>query len=261
LSEPAVEIRSIGGLRTGTCVTGDGRPVLALHGWAGSVKSFWPVAERLAPQGYQVHLIDLPGFGQSDLPSQVWGVEDYMRFVVAYLDDRGLDRTAILGHSFGGRIGLVLAAEHPDRVRKMVLADAAGLRRPLSLNQQARNLFARIARQALTALRLETLRTRLQDSYNRRYASEDYLNAGPLRETFLRVIEQDLTSYAERIQTPTVLIWGSQDTDTPLWQGRRLEQLIPDAGLIVFEGAGHFSYLDRLHDFVRIVDHFLADGS
>jgi pimeloyl-ACP methyl ester carboxylesterase len=261
LSEPAVEVRSIGGLRTGTCVIGDGRPVLALHGWAGSVKSFWPVAERLAPRGYQVHLIDLPGFGQSDLPPQVWGVEDYMRFVVAYLDDRRLDRVAILGHSFGGRIGLVLAAEHPDRAKKMVLADAAGLRRPLSLSQQVRNFFARTARQTLTVLRLETLRTRLQDSYNRRYASEDYLNAGPLRETFLRVIEQDLTPYAKRIQTPTVLVWGSQDTDTPLWQGRRLEQLIPDAGLIVFEGAGHFSYLDRLHDFVRIVDHFLSDGS
>ncbi len=91
-------------------------------------KSFWPVAERLAPLGYQVHLIDLPGFGQSDLPPQVWGVEDYQRFVVAYLDDRHLDRVAVLGHSFGGRIGLVLAAEHPERVSKMVLADAAGLR-------------------------------------------------------------------------------------------------------------------------------------
>lgn len=253
-------VRTISGLRTGTCITGDGQPVLALHGWAGSVKSFWPVAERLAPQGYQVHLIDLPGFGQSDLPPQVWGVEDYMRFVVAYLDDCQLSRVAVLGHSFGGRIGLVLAAEHPARISKMVLADAAGLRPSLSLSQRTRNLLARTTRQTLNGLKLETLRARLQDSYNRRYASEDYLSAGPLRDTFLRVIEQDLTPYAKRIQTPTVLVWGSQDTETPLWQGRRLEQLIPDAGLIVFEGAGHFSYLDRLHDFVRIVDHFFGDG-
>jgi pimeloyl-ACP methyl ester carboxylesterase len=261
LSEPTVEIRIIGGLRTGTCVVGEGQPVLALHGWAGSIKSFWTVAERLAPQGYQVHLIDLPGFGQSSLPPQVWGVEDYMHFVVAYLDDCRLDRLAVLGHSFGGRVGLVLAAEHPDRVSKMVLADAAGLRTPLSLRKQARNFFARAIRQTLNAVGLDALRARLQDNYNRRYASEDYLNAGPLRETFLRVIGQDLTSYAARIKAPTVLIWGSQDTDTPLWQGRRLEQLIPDAGLIVFEGAGHFSYLERLHDFVRIVDHFFSDGS
>lgn len=260
MSEPAVEIRSIDGLRTGSCVVGDGRPVVALHGWSGSVKSFWPVAERLAPLGYTVHLIDLPGFGQSDLPPQVWGVEDYQRFVLAYLDDRQIERAGILGHSFGGRVGLMLAAEHPERVTRMVLADAAGLRTSLSLRQRARNLMARTARQALNSLGMEGLRTRLQDGYNRRYASEDYLNAGPLRETFLRVIEQDLSAHAARVKAPTVLIWGSQDKDTPLWQGRRLEELIPDAGLIVFEGAGHFSYLERLHDFIRIVDHFFSDG-
>ncbi len=259
MSEPAVEFRTIDGLRTGSCVTGEGRPVLALHGWSGSVKSFWPVAERLAPLGYEVHLIDLPGFGQSDLPPQVWGVEDYQRFVVAYLDDRLIDCAAILGHSFGGRVGLVLAAEHPERVTKMVLADAAGLRTSLGLRQQTRNFFARTLRQTLNILGMENLRARWQNGYNRRYASEDFLNAGPLRETFVRVIEQDLSTYAQRVKAPTVLVWGSLDKDTPLWQGRRLEQLIPDAGLIVFEGAGHFSYLERLNDFVRIVDHFLSD--
>jgi pimeloyl-ACP methyl ester carboxylesterase len=260
VSEPAVEIRTIDGLRTGSCVIGDGRPVVALHGWSGSVKSFWPVAERLAPLGYMVHLIDLPGFGQSDLPPQVWGVEDYQRFVLAYLDDRQIERAGILGHSFGGRVGLILAAEHPERVTKMVLADAAGLRTSPSFRQQTRNLMARTLRQALNTLGMEGLRARLQDRYNQRYASEDYLNAGPLRETFVRVIEQDLSHYAARVKAPTVLIWGSLDKDTPLWQGRRLEELIPDAGLIIFEGAGHFSYLERLHDFIRIVDHFFSDG-
>jgi pimeloyl-ACP methyl ester carboxylesterase len=105
---------------------------------------------------------------------------------------------------------------------------------------------------------LKTLRTRLQERYNQRYASDDYLNAGPLRDTFVRVINEDLTDCARRVQAPTVLIWGDQDDDTPLWHGRRLEELIPDAGLIVFEGAGHFAYLERLSDFVRIVDHFLS---
>jgi pimeloyl-ACP methyl ester carboxylesterase len=100
-----VTLRAIAGLRTGTCVIGDGPPVLALHGWGGSVKSFWPVAERLSPHGYQVHLLDLPGFGQSDLPPDVWGVADYMRFVVAYLDDAGLDRVALLGHCSAGGSG------------------------------------------------------------------------------------------------------------------------------------------------------------
>ncbi len=258
MSEPAIVHRSINGLQTGTCVHGEGQPVLALHGWGATLNSFWPVAERLGSLGYQVHMLDLPGFGQTDLPPRPWGVADYVRFVVAYLDALDLKRVAVLGHSFGGRIALMLAAEHPERVSKMVLADSAGLRAPLSIKHHLRNWLARSARKTLDVLRLHAWRDRLQTSYNRRYASEDYLTAGPLRETFVRVIQEDLASYAERVSAPTVLIWGDQDKDTPLWQGRRLEQLIPDAGLVVFQGAGHFSYLERLNDYIRIVDHFLT---
>ena len=261
MSEPAVVARTIAGLRTGTCVTGSGTPVVALHGWGGSVHSFWPVAEGLAAAGFAVHLLDLPGFGHSDPPPAPWGVAEYARFVLAYLDASDLPRVALLGHSFGGRIGLMLAAQHPERVSKMVLANSAGLRTPLSLTQQARIVLARAIREALDRARLTSARERLQASYNRRYASEDYRNAGPLRETFLRIIAEDLTPYASQVQAPTVLIWGDRDADTPLWQGRKLEQLIPDAGLIVFEGVGHFSYLERLDDFVRIVVQFLSDRS
>jgi pimeloyl-ACP methyl ester carboxylesterase len=251
-------MRDIDGLRTGVCVVGEGAPVIALHGWKQNIKSFWPVAEQLSRGEFQVHLLDLPGFGRSELPPVPWGVTEYMQFVLAYLDASELDCVAVLGHSFGGRIALMLAADHPERVCKMVLADSAGLRTPPSVRRRLRNTLSRGARNALDRLGLDGWRDRLRDSYNRRYASEDYLTAGPLRDTFLRVVQQDLTPWAERVQAPTVLIWGDQDVDTPLWQGRRLEQLIPDAGLIVFEGTGHFAYLERLGDYVRIVDHFLS---
>lgn len=258
MSETPITRRRIGSLEINHCVVGEGRPVIALHGWGGSVQSFWPVAERLAPSGFQVHLLDMPGFGQSDLPPETWGVMDYMRFVTAYLDEAQIERCGVLGHSFGGRIGLVMAAEKPERVNRMVLANSAGLKTPLSIGQQTRNGLARLVRGSLETLHLEVWRERLQEVYNRRYASADYLTAGPLRETFLRVIEEDLTLFAERVQAPTILIWGDQDNDTPLWQGRRLEQLIPDAALIVFNGAGHFSYLERLNEYLRIVENFLG---
>jgi pimeloyl-ACP methyl ester carboxylesterase len=261
LSEPSIVFRPIDGLQTATCVTGEGQPVLTLHGWGASLRNFWPVAERLAPNGYQFHLLDLPGFGQTQLPPRPWGVAEYVHFVLAYLDGSGLDQVAILGHSFGGRISLMLAAEYPARVTKMVLADSAGLRPPPSVKFLVRHALTRTFRNTLDVLGLESLRTRLQAWYNRRYASLDYLTAGPLRGTFLRIIDEDLASYAARIHAPTVLIWGDQDRDTPLWQGRKLEQLIPDAGLIVFQGAGHFAYQERLEDYVRIVDHFLSEGN
>lgn len=265
MSDPAIQQRTIAGMQIGVCVVGDAAdndsPVLLLHGWRASIRSFWPVAEQLVPRGYQLHLLDLPGFGTSPAPPETWDVAAYMRLVLAYLDENDLDRVDIIGHSFGGRIAIMLAAEHPDRVGKMVLANSAGLRTPPTLTQITRNVMARTVRGVLDKLGLDTMQSRLRERYNRRYASEDYLAAGDLRETFLRVIAQDLTDFAVRVQAPTVLIWGDQDEDTPLWQGRKLEQLIPDAGLIVFEGAGHFSYLDRMYDFIRIVDHFLSNGN
>jgi pimeloyl-ACP methyl ester carboxylesterase len=258
MTEPTTHLQDINGLQTGVCVHGEGQPVVALHGWEGSIQSFWPVAEQLAPQGYQLHLLDLPGFGESALPPKPWSIADYMNFVVTYLDNHDLQQVAVLGHSFGGRIGLVLAAEHPARVRKMVLADSAGLRTPPSLKRRTLNATTRTIRCTLNLVGLRGWQVRLRDFYNRRFASDDYLNAGPLRETFVQIIHEDLAAFAQRVQAPTVLIWGDQDTDTPLWQGRKLEQLIPDAGLIVFQGAGHFAYLERLADYVRIVDHFLS---
>ena len=89
-----------------------------------------------------------------------------------------------------------------------------------------------------------------------RYASEDLKNAGPLEDTFLRVVREDLVPRAARIKASTLLIWGDQDQDTPLWQAQVLEKTIPDAGLVVFKGAGHFAFQERIADFIRIVDTF-----
>ncbi len=260
MSEPHPVRRIIGEVTAGAAVLGDGQPVVALHGWGGAIRSFWPVAEQLAPRGYQVHVLDLPGFGSSDLPPRPWDVTDYSRFVLSYLDTAGLARVNLIGHSFGGRIGLVLAADHPERVRKMVLASSAGIPTAPTLWQRVRSTGARAARITLDGLGMTDLRAWLQRRYNQRYASQDYLTAGALQETFVRVIRDDLSPYARRVQAPTLLIWGDQDADTPLWQGQRLEALIPDAGLVVFRGAGHFAYLERLPEFLRIVEHFLGSG-
>lgn len=258
---PAQTLR-VAGLTTRYAVHGDGpAKILALHGWGGQIASFWPVAQGLAPEKYTVHLLDLPGFGGTALPPTPWGVADYAQFVCAYLDVQGLARVHLLGHSFGGRIGLVLGADHADRIGKMVLADSAGVRLPRSAMADLQRLVVKAGK---AVMRLPVLRSFYEPLRRRLYRSlgeTDYLEAGALRETFVRVIEEDLLPYAARVAVPTLLIWGERDTATPLWQGRVLEQTIPDAGLVVFAGAGHFSYLDRLPDYLRVVDHFLAGAA
>lgn len=252
----------VSGIRTGHLVAvppqGDGTPVLALHGWGAPGLMRQP-AERLAPLGYRVYAPDLPGFGQTDPPPEAWGVHEYVRFVLAYMDANGIERTHLIGHSFGGRLGLVLGADHSDRIVKMALADSAGVPSRSPVTTRARLSLYKSVRDTLYKIGAKGTADRLREWYGKRYGSTDFKNAGALRETFVRVVNEDLLPYAARVKCPTLLFWGEKDEDTPLWQGQLLEKTIPDAGLIIYPGAGHYSYLESLGQFVKVVDHFFRN--
>ncbi|MBK9125936.1 MAG: alpha/beta hydrolase [Chloroflexi bacterium] len=238
----------------------DGPTVVMLHGWGASIDLLRPLGERLAPLGYRVVMFDLPGFGQTPPPSTPWNVFDYAQHVAAELDALGIQKAHVFGHSFGGRLSLILGADYPGRVGKLVLSDAAGIRAPLPLMIRARTGGYKGLRRGLEAVGLRGLSERLRAAYNARYGSSDFNAAsGVMRETFVKVVNQDLRDWAKRVAAPTLLFWGSADEDTPLEQGRELESLIPDAGLVVFEGAGHYAYLERAADTARIIHRFLSD--
>lgn len=244
-------------MKVNQAVTGKGLPVLMLHGWGAHIGLVWPLAELLATMGYQVYALDLPGFGESDNPPSAWSVHDYVNFVLAYLDYHQLDKVYLFGHSFGGRLGLVLGAEHPERIIKMALADSAGVRGKPSVRGQIRLKTFRVVQNTLRKIGMGRQADRLHEWYTDKYGSADYKAAqGVMRETFVKVVNEDLLPYAARVKPSTLLFWGDQDTDTPLWQGQLLEKTIPDAGLVVWEGAGHYSYLDRPADTARVIDYF-----
>lgn len=250
-------VETIAGLRINHACAGDGAPVLLLHGWGVDLSLVWPLAQRLIPRGYRCYAPDLPGFGGSETPPVAWDVHDYALFVLAYMDAQQLDRVDLFGHSFGGRLGLILGAEQPPRIQRMALAGAAGVRARPSLAAQARLRTYKAVRDGLRVAGLGQLSERLRGWYNGRYGSADFQNtSGPMRETFVRVVNEDLQAVAARVQASTLLFWGENDADTPLWQGQHLEQLIPDAGLVVYPGAGHYSYLEHLDQTVRAMDYF-----
>jgi pimeloyl-ACP methyl ester carboxylesterase len=255
----ATETIELLGLRVRRLVRGAGPPVLVLHGWGASIEAVYPIVaglERVAT----VHALDLPGSGESEPPPEPWGVEDYQRLVAAYMDRAELGGAArapaVLGHSHGGRIAFRLAATEPERVGKLVLVDAAGIRPKRTLRWYRRVALAKVGKHA--ARLLGAPGRRLRDALVGRVASADYAAAGELRPTLVRLVNAELRPCLPRIESPTLLIWGDRDADTPLWMGREMERLIPDAGLVVLEGAGHFSYLDQPDRFARIVAHFLA---
>jgi pimeloyl-ACP methyl ester carboxylesterase len=238
---------------------GAGRPVLLLHGWGARAAAMFPILERLQAD-HAVYAIDFPGFGQSPPPTSAWSVGDYAALVARFLESQSVERVTIVGHSFGGRVAIKLAAEQPDLVERLVLVDSAGIRPTTTAKQTLSRSVAKAGRAFLKALPSDSLRSRVEDAARARLGSEDYQAAGPLRETFVKVVNEDLRPLLPLIKAPTLLVWGDRDESTPIEDGRVMEKEIPDAGLVVLEGAGHFSYLDRPNDFARIVRVFLTQS-
>jgi pimeloyl-ACP methyl ester carboxylesterase len=243
------------GLRTRYLVRGAGPPVLVLHGWGASIEAVYPIVSGLSPAA-TVYALDLPGFGQSDVPPEPWGVEEYQRFVSAFMDALEIERPAIVGHSHGGRIAIRMACTEPQRASRLVLVDSAGIRPRRTLRWYRRVAMAKVGKYA--ARFLGPPGRRLRALLVGRVGSADYLAAGAMQPTLVRLVNADLRPFMPGIEVPTLLVWGSEDTDTPLAAAREMERLIPDAGLVVLEGAGHYSYLDQPARFARIVSHFIA---
>ncbi len=260
MADAPIKFTEVNNLNIAEAVAGEGASVLLLHGWGANIGLVWPLAKRLMAMGYRVYVPDLPGFGQSAEPPIAWSVFDYADFVVAYLNHHQLEKVYLFGHSFGGRLGLILGAEHGEKIIKMALADSAGVRSPTPLTMRARLGLYKFIRDGLYRIGAKGVADGLRAWYGNRYGSADYQQvSGVMRETFIKVVNEDLLSYAARVKSPTLLFWGDKDEDTPLWQGELLEDTIPDAGLVVHEGAGHYSYLDRLADTARVMDYFFKN--
>lgn len=219
-----------------------GSPALiALHGWRQNLDSLRPIAEHLGDLA-EIHLLDLPGFGGSEPPPSSWGTADYANAIAGYLDEHRIARADFLGHSYGGKTAMKLASTRPDLVRRLVLIDVSGLpgRPPLGRRLKIRGVKA--LRSVLKLLEKFGI-----PLYTRwfipRFASADYKAAGPLREVFVRVVNEDLTPDIRTIKVPTLLLWGELDRDTPLEMAHRLSELIPGSKLITLPGKDHFPFV------------------
>jgi pimeloyl-ACP methyl ester carboxylesterase len=242
---------------------GTGKNLLLLHGWGGKCES-WAHVLRDLQQDFAMTALDFPGQGgRSSDPPEPWDVSAYAEMTFQVLKELGIARTSIVAHSFGGRVSLVLAAEHPELVDKMVLTGVPGLRVPPTPKQKLRSCLYKglkalaecgMTRKLLGEERVHSFRCRLQE----RFGSRDYRALSPeMRKTFSKVVSQDLSGYLERIAAPTLLFWGTKDTAAPLWMGQEMARRIPDAGLVVRE-AGHFAHEEWYTDFLAVLKYFLS---
>lgn len=224
------------------------------HGWGQAATAMKPLAETVKPFGYS-SLIDFPGFGESPKPPDTWGTAEYADCIAGWIRTLPQPRVVWIGHSFGGRVGLQLAARHPELVAGMVLIAAAGLQRQRSFVEKLR--FA-IRRTAFKTAKKFTSEGPQLDALRKRFGSSDYQSAGAMRPVFVRVVGEDLTDVARRVQCPTLLVYGTNDTDTPPEMGHRLQQLIPGSELTLLEGFNHLSVLsDGRHQVALKIRKFL----
>ena len=234
-------------------------PVVLLHGWGCSIETMLPIYRYLAPS-YAVYALDFPGCGGSDQPPVPWGVAEYVRLVLEWLDALQIQRATLIGHSHGGRVSLMLAARHPERVRRLILVDSAGIRSPRNFRYYRRVYFYKAAKRVIALPGIRRYQPTLRKRLMKLLGSEDYGNVPPgvMQATFVRLVNEDLRPLLKSIKAPALLIWGENDQDTPVSDGKIMEQEIPDAGLVVLKGAGHFSYLDGFAQFCAVISSFLS---
>ena len=163
----------------------------------------------------------------------------------------------MLGHSFGGRVGILYSSRHHD-VDKLILVDAAGIKPKRSAKYYLKVYsFKLMKRWLYLTLGKKEAEARL-DAMRAKAGSSDYANATPrMRAILSKVVNEDLKSVIPSITASTLLIWGENDTATPISDARYMEAHIPGAGLVAFPGCGHYSFLDNPMQFAAVLRSFL----
>lgn len=223
--------------------TDEGDTFVWLHGWGQSHGSLSRLAQLFKGSGKH-YLFDLPGFGKSAKLADGAGTLDYADRLAKELKAIS-DRPCILiGHSFGGRVAVQMAAHHGDHVKAIILIGGAGLQRRRSLTHKIR-AFALRTLGKLARLCDNLFKSNFRQAYSNKFGSADYKEAGDLRQTFVRVVNEDLSKEAQSAKCPALLIYGAEDNEAPPEIGRKYESLMQSAVYHEIEGFGHLDILDR----------------
>ena len=225
---------------------GEGEVVLLLHGWGARADIYHSVINPICSH-YRVIAPDLPGFGESDEPSFAYSIEDYACFACELLKNLEIKKVHLMGHSHGGRTVLELATGDYDiDIGKIVLLDSAGIPAKKTFAKTVRIKTYKSLKKLVLLKPVKKMFPDALDKLQKKFGSADYGSASQImRQSMVNVLNTDYTDRLSKVKSPTLLIWGENDTATPLSDGLLMEKLIPDAGLVKIPGAGHFSFAEQ----------------
>lgn len=256
----------IDGINVNYEVKGQGEYIFILHGWGANLGVYASVADVLAKK-YTVVSFDFPGFGGTAEPDEVWDVLRYAQFTTKFISTFGCKEVILFGHSFGGRVILKMAGECelPFKINKILFVDSAGVMPQRSDKQKLRTKVYKCGKQVLSFYPIKKMFPDALEALKKKFSSADYANASELmRGVLVKTVNEDLVYLMKSIKCTTLLIWGENDTATPIGDAKIFEREISaagaDVGLAVIKNAGHFSFLDQPYVFANIIKSFLKIG-
>jgi len=230
------------------------KTIVFLHGWDNSSEVFRPLSYYLK-NDFLIYTPDLPGFGKSPIEKPM-ALKDYADFIYKFLKDNQIEKPIIVGHSFGGAVAAKLAILHPEIISKLILVGASAIRESnfkIKITEKLVNITKKFLSQKIRQFILKFLElentdyARIQNPY--------------LKETFKIVIKENLTPNLPFIKTPTLVIWGENDTETPLKEGEKIAKLILNAKLEIIKNASHHVFLDKPLEFIHEIKKFIVSPS
>lgn len=251
---------TIDNIKTNYIVEGEGETILMLHGWGSNILPFNPLIKHLSPY-YKVYALDMPGFGQSEEPQTAWGVDEFVNFIIKFTQEMKIEKAILVGHSFGGECIIKLAniESLPFQINKIILMGSAGIRRPKTLKQKIKIRTYKLGKWFLKLKPIQLLYPDALENFQSKSGSADYRAASPLmRQSFVKVVNEVLEErYFTNVKPSTLLIWGENDTATPIKDGQYMENTMRDAGLVTVKNAGHYVFLDQTFTVHKVIDSFL----
>jgi pimeloyl-ACP methyl ester carboxylesterase len=236
---------------------GHGQNVLILHGWGGNIQTVMPIFNLLKPY-FRVTAVDLPGFGDSSIPLEPYNSYDYAEIMKQFIDSLDLKEIVLFGHSHGGRISIILSSQYPELIDKLILIDSAGIVPKRNVKYYIKVYSFKALKKLYLIFNSGEDKSQALERFYKRHGSEDYRQSdGVMRQTMVKVINDNLRDLLKEIKAPTLLVWGENDDATPLSDGRIMEKEISDSGLVVIKEAGHYSYIDDFQTFKLVISSFL----
>lgn len=222
-----------------------GNALVFLHGWGQNIQMMKVVAEKFPKEN--VIIIDLPGHGKSEMPKEVWTLDDFTNMLHELLNHLKIDCPTLIGHSFGGKIALIYASRY--KVKKLVLFGS-----PFKVKKNPNSLKVKILKKAKKLPGMK----KIAEIAKKHIGSEDYKNASPImRDILVKHVNTDITEDVKKITCPTLIIWGDKDQAVPIEDAYELESLIKDSAVIKYDGCTHYAYLERLGTTIDIIENFI----